>query len=164
MTRAVVTLRPAAPGDRARVLEWSNDPAARAASFDSAPIAPDAHAAWYASSLAGARQLFIAEQDASAVGLARLERIDATTAEVGLVLAAEWRGRGLALPVLEALCDAATATGFARLVARVRNDNPRSLHTFARAGFARDGEETVNAATATRFVLALSAARRAHSR
>ena len=80
------------------------------------------------------------------------------------MLAAEWRGRGLALPVLEALRDAAAAAGFERLVARVRNDNPRSLRTFERAGFAHDGEETVNATTATRFVLALAAARRADAR
>jgi len=155
MSRAEVTLRTAEPGDRDRVLEWSNEPGTRAASFRNEPIGKAEHAAWFAASLAGARQLYIAESHATPIGLARLDPLDAETAEVGLVLAAEWRGRGLALPVLAALSDTASRSGLKRLVARVRNDNPRSLRTFERAGYRRDGDETVSATAAARYVLEL---------
>ncbi|HEY5566505.1 MAG TPA: GNAT family N-acetyltransferase [Gammaproteobacteria bacterium] len=156
MSEVEIRLRRALPDDCERVLAWANDPVTRAASFRSETIPPDVHRRWYDDSLRGARTLYIAESNAIAIGLARLDTIDGETAEVGLTLAADHRGRGHAARVLDALCKQAAAAGLRKLVARIRDDNIKSRVVFERAGFARRSTETVDGIGATRYELVVA--------
>jgi RimJ/RimL family protein N-acetyltransferase len=155
-TRAV-SLRPASPADSERMFEWANDPATRAASFRPARITRAEHRRWCAESLAGARLLFIVEVTATPTGLVRLDRIDSATAEVGILVAKEQRGRGLSVPALRALIDVARDAGFRNLLARIRLDNLQSRHIFERAGFELAGEDTVHGVQAACYRLQLFA-------
>ena len=149
---AEVGLRPATEADCALTLKWANDPQVRAASFSVEPISEEEHHAWFARSLAGARTLYIAQWRGIPIGLARLDPLPDQGAEVGLTVAAEHRGRGFAVPMLDALGAAAAASGVRRLVARIRVDNPRSRRAFERAGFRSDGSDAVNGVPGVRFV------------
>jgi UDP-2,4-diacetamido-2,4,6-trideoxy-beta-L-altropyranose hydrolase len=144
LTGAAIRLRPATAADCALTFGWANDPEVRAASFFSRPITEDEHRIWYAESLAGARVLYIAELRAVPIGLARLDPLPDNRAEVGLTIAAPYRGRGLAVRVLDTLCRTAVDRGCADLVARVRTDNPRSRRAFERAGFRWQCDAAVN--------------------
>lgn len=149
-----VVLRSARVEDCRRVFEWASDPETRAASFHPAPIPWGDHERWYAASLSdAARRLLIAEAGGIAVGLVRLDRMeeDETAAEIGINVAPEHRGRGLAAPMLLAARGEARALGFAWVVARIRPGNERSLRAFERAGFAFVGAERVAGAEARRF-------------
>jgi RimJ/RimL family protein N-acetyltransferase len=149
-----VVLRPATHEDSRRVWEWASDPETRAASFHSGPIPWSEHERWYAASLSGeTRHLRIAEAGGAAVGLVRLDRMDgdATAAEIGVNLAPGHRGRGLAAPILLAARAEASSLGFARVVARIRSGNERSIRAFERAGFAFAGTERVAGVDARRY-------------
>jgi RimJ/RimL family protein N-acetyltransferase len=152
LSEPVVRLRPATEADRALTFKWANDPQVRAASFFSAPITEDQHRAWYAKSLAGARTLYIVEWRNVAIGLLRLDPLSKGTAEIGITIGAEYRGRGFAVPALEALCTVAADTGTQTLVARIRIDNPRSRRTFERAGFRCERSDAVNGVAGFKLV------------
>jgi RimJ/RimL family protein N-acetyltransferase len=149
-----VALRPAREDDCRRVFEWASDPETRAASFHPEPIPWSDHERWYAASLeSGTRHLRIAEAGGVPVGLARLDRMDddPAAAEIGIHLAPEHRGRGLSVPVLLAARTEAEALGFAKVVARIRPDNLRSIRAFERAGFALVRVEAVAGLDARRY-------------
>jgi RimJ/RimL family protein N-acetyltransferase len=156
MPSSTVTLRPALPSDQDRVFAWANDPLTRAASFRAAPISPQEHARWYTASLEGARLLYIAEADAHAIGLMRLDPIDGDVAEVGLTIANEFRGRRLSVPALRALAQVAVTAGFSSLLARIREDNQRSQHVFESAGFSCVRRAAVHGIPAREYTLQLS--------
>ena len=134
-----VEVRPATTADAALLLTWANDPDTRAASFHTAPIAPDEHAAWLARSLTlPTRRLFIGMVGAEPVGHVRLDAGDVGEAEVGISIAPERRGQGLGAGLLAAgieagRCDPELAVG--RFVARVRTGNEASIRLFEGAGF-----------------------------
>lgn len=155
---AKVALRAATPEDLDRTFTWANDPLARAASFQSAPIERAVHERWFASSLARHdRTLWIAELAGEPIGVLRLDCSALGWAEVGLNLAPERRGQGLALPVLMAGLNAAQALGLPRLVARIRPSNERSIRCFTRAGFRGARRELVAGQEALRYELELPA-------
>ena len=136
MTRDVV-LRPAIPADRDLVLDWANDPVTRAASFHPEPIGTEAHATWYAARMAGLDdRLWIAELDGRPVGQVRAERSEHGEVEVGISVAPEARGRGLARPVLQAgMAAVARDLRPTRFVAVIRPANVISLAVFRGEGF-----------------------------
>jgi RimJ/RimL family protein N-acetyltransferase len=146
-----VTLRAADQDDCARALAWANDPAARAASFSVAPIGEDEHVRWFESSLRGARTLYVIEALAQPAGLVRLDPIDRETAEVGIVIGAEFRGQGLAASALRALLPRAAAAGFRLLLARIREENVVSQRVFAAVGFESAGHTSVLGVRALQF-------------
>lgn len=151
MQDSAIELRPASAEDCDLVFRWANDPETRAASFNSEPISLEAHRHWYREALSGARTLQIAERDAQPIGLARLDPVDAGTAEVGLLLDAQYRGQGLAIGLLRALLDFAARSGLRLLIARIRADNNRSRRVFERAGFLFAGKETIGDVNAVRY-------------
>jgi RimJ/RimL family protein N-acetyltransferase len=149
-----VTLRPATAADAEITFRWANDPETRAASFRSAAIERGEHERWLLRSLAGTeRVLFIAERQGLPVGVLRLDRSLAGQAEIGITVAPEQRGQGLALQVLLAGIERARELGIERLVARIRPDNERSVRSFARAGFCRAEREAVHGQPALRYEL-----------
>jgi len=126
------------------MLDWANDPETRAVSFHSDPISEAAHSAWFAESLAGARDLYIIEWDGAPIGLVRLDPLIEREAIVSLTIAPEFRGRGLGPTALAVLAKKASDLGISRLLAKIRKTNTRSQRTFERAGFALRGEEVMH--------------------
>lgn len=144
-TPAMHRLIPATAADAARLLAWRNDPVVRAASFDDRPIERADHVAWLERRLADPTvRLLIIEAEGAPVGQVRLDADAAgRTAEVSIGLAAEARGRGLAVPVLQDACAiAASELGADLVIARVKPGNAASLRAFAQAGFVETGRDT----------------------
>lgn len=155
----VVVLRSARPSDCRMVFQWTNDPQTRAASFHSDPIGFSEHEGWYLESLQGQeRRLMIAEDETGApMGMARFDYQDRETAEIGISVAPDRRGRGLSYPLVRAALKAALSQGLNTVIARIRPDNQRSIRVFEAVGFVRVGEEEVAGAAALRFELRLEA-------
>jgi len=143
-----VVLRPATAADAGLLLAWANDPVTRAAGFHPEAIAIDEHERWLAARLASpATRLWIGEEDGRAVGQVRLERDEGGIAEIGISVAPEARGRGVARRLLATAIEtgrADAAFGLTGFLARVRPDNAASLALFRGAGFAETGREVVN--------------------
>lgn len=134
---ARLAIRPARPADAGRLLEWANDPATRAASFDREPIAPEAHEAWLAGVLGDpGRRLWIAEEAGVPVGQVRVDRAADGVGVVSIGLAPGVRGRGLGRAILRlGLAAAAAELGIGRARAVVRRSNVPSRRLFEGAGF-----------------------------
>ncbi len=150
-----VVLRRATPDDSAHILRWANDPDTRGASFSSEPIASDEHEAWFRQSLRNPQRLIlVANAAGAACGIFRLD-IDASghTADVGLNLAPEARGRGLAVPVLTQGTRFARGLGIQRLVAYIKPSNSASVKSFMRAGYVRKGSKKIRDQAADRYEL-----------
>ncbi len=77
MTAPRVELRPLAPEDRDRLLDWRNSPAVARYMFADAAITPEEHARWFAGIAGDARRAYwIIEIDGAPAGLANLYDID----------------------------------------------------------------------------------------
>ena len=171
---SALTLQPATSDDMARVFRWANDPATRAASFNSAEIPWADHQAWFTDALQRHdRQLFIAmlpEPPSAtptaasaatsaqiAAGLVRLQVDPARPgfAEVGINVAPEARGRGVGRQALVALVSQARALGLVQLLASIRPSNPASIRAFEAVGYRRIADSEIDGQPALRFVLDL---------
>jgi RimJ/RimL family protein N-acetyltransferase len=134
-------VRPAVAGDADLLLDWVNDPEARAASLTPGLIERAGHVRWLEGILTSNRAgLWIGMAgDASAerpVGQVRVVVDERGDGEVSVSVAAEARGRGLGLPLLEAgIAAADAALPVATFVAHVRPENAASRRLFLRAGF-----------------------------
>ena len=139
-----VCVRPAALGDAMRLLAWANDPVTRAASFHPDRIEQGSHVRWLRARLASpATRLFVGEEDGNPIGQVRFELASDGTAEVGISLAPEARGRRLGSALLRAGIDAVRTDppfASATLVARVRVGNHASMRLFERGGFTHVGD------------------------
>ena len=134
-----VALRPADAADGDLLLAWANDPLTRASSFDRRPIEADGHRAWLAARLADAgSDLWIAQDDRGPWGLVRFES-GGGRAEIGVSIAPDRRGAGLAAPLIRAGVRRLFADRPAVTVvdARIRPENRASVAAFDLAGFTR---------------------------
>lgn len=158
MSPANLTLRPAQADDCEMTWSWANDPATRQGSFSTRQISQNEHAQWFNRSLSGERQLLIAEIGEQPVGLLRFDPIENgnDVAEVGITVAPEARGKGIACSILEAGTELSRTRGISQLVARIRIDNPASVHTFERAGYSAERTETVAGVPARRYIRSIS--------
>lgn len=130
-------LRAARAEDAAILLEWANDPAARAASFAREPITWSTHVAWLASVLGDEnRRLWIAEEAGVPVGQVRVDRTPDGVGVVSIGLAPQARGRGVGTEVLRlGLAAAARELTVRRARAVVLTANLPSRRLFEGAGF-----------------------------
>lgn len=144
-------LRPAAADDVACYFEWANDPAVRAASFTTTPISWDDHVRWFEDRLGRPTCRLLVAEDSVGNGIGQIRfDVAADEAVVGISLAAEARGRGLAAPMIVAGVRrlVATTPEIAQVRAEVRVTNEPSARAFVAAGFEhagryhRDGVET----------------------
>lgn len=135
-----VDLRPATAEDARTLWEWANDPIVRASAFDSTPIAWDDHVAWLDARLADpGTSIHVAVDGDEPWGQVRLDAVDGARGEavVGVSVAADRRGQGLAGPLLAAAVTRALAErpDLHRVVAEVKADNAPSRRAFDRAAF-----------------------------
>lgn len=139
---SAITLRPAVIADARLLLDWRNDPAAREASFQCQPVELAEHDAWLAQRLSDPDcALMLIEDGGEPSGSVRLEREDAETATVHVVVAPQARGRGLASWAVSEITDrAGKLLGVKRVTAHVKPDNAASLAAFRSAGFTESGD------------------------
>lgn len=134
-----VHLRPATDADVDRLFQWVNRPDSLANKLQTqAPIAREAHCAWFRERQASAdTKIWIAESDGAAVGQVRLDR-HGDELEVDIYVDQPARGKGLALAMLDdARTNAAAHWPALGLVARIKPDNWASRRVFSRAGYGR---------------------------
>ena len=139
--RGPIALRAATLDDWARLLEWRNDPATRAASKRSDPVARDEHIEWLTAALSNPRiSLMIASDPARdvVVGTCRLDRSRGREAEVSITIDPRQRGRGYATRLVAAAI--AEASDVDVLTAEIKVGNAASMRAFAANGFTPVGE------------------------
>ncbi len=135
-----VQVRPAQIEDRDSILAWRNDPEVRANSNDIAPIPADAHARWFAKTLADRdRPLLIGRAAGVDIGVVRYD-IAQATARVSVFLARRPDGAmpsGIGARLLRAgeAWLRAARPDVKSFEAEIRTGNMRSAGAFARAGF-----------------------------
>jgi RimJ/RimL family protein N-acetyltransferase len=138
VTEEQLAIRPARFSDAGLLLEWRNDPATRAQSLTTAPIAMETHARWLEARLSQADdcRLWIAETAGRPIGQARIERREARTGEISISIDAGERGRGFGSKLIAL----ATERGVKelkldRVVAVIKAGNEPSMAAFRRAGY-----------------------------
>lgn len=138
---AVIHLRKAEEGDCLCVWRWRNEKEVRQFSSDARRIPYAAHRIWFLKKIAFSETaLLIGETGAGdAFGQVRLDERRNGTAELHIMVARKYRNQGLGQRLLEKACH----YGFRRMnlkkiLAHVLVDNPRSIHLFEKAGFARE--------------------------
>ena len=135
-------LRKANAYDKKMYLNWANDGAVRAASFDSMVIKEEDHEKWFKKKLEDKNAfLFVCMDFLMPLGQVRIERDekDEKKAFVSYSVDASYRGRGigrkmLALMQSELLKDK-EAEGIETLCAEVKNDNASSAAVFESLGY-----------------------------
>jgi len=151
-----IWLRHVVPGDARLLWEWANDPDTRAMSFHPAPIPFATHQEWMERKLSDPATTFLLALDAADRRVAQV-RFDVTNtaAVVSISVAREYRGQGLAIPVLQSACRRFFANPAAPAVihALIKPQNTASLRTFAKAGFTSQAQESVDGQPAVRCIL-----------
>lgn len=131
-----ITIRPMAPGDWPAVQRiYLEGLATGKASFETE--VPD-WPAWNAGHLPGCR--LVAERDGEIAGWAALMPVSTRAcfrgvAEVSVYVAADHRGAGVGLALLQALVPASEADGIWTLWSSIHTDNPASVALHERCGF-----------------------------
>jgi RimJ/RimL family protein N-acetyltransferase len=150
-------LRGACNGDARLLWEWANDSDVRAASFSSAPISWEGHAAWFEERLnTDGSLILIAENDVGyPCGQIRFDSRTDGDWEIDVSLAKNMRRRGLAgvliaLGVREMLRRHPGVT----IHALVKPENTASSKAFQKANFTTVGTEQKRGSTAIHFVYA----------
>jgi UDP-2,4-diacetamido-2,4,6-trideoxy-beta-L-altropyranose hydrolase len=134
----VLRYRPATIGDSALLFQWRNDPEARRASRNTAPVAPQEHERWLHAALADPTcTLLLAEEKGEAIGTVRFNRRTPPRAEISVNLAPERRGAGRGTKVVREATELELAAHpeLKEVVAEIREGNSRSMGAFERAGF-----------------------------
>lgn len=129
-----LTIRPGARDDGEMLWRWRNEPDVRRASLTADEIPLEQHLDWYCRALKSPeREIYFAELHGKPFGMVRFDD-EGGSAAVSILLAAQYRGRGLSGPVLSAAMRASTL-GRGNLRARVKRDNRASLRLFQSLGF-----------------------------
>jgi RimJ/RimL family protein N-acetyltransferase len=154
-TEAELRVRPAVAADADLLLDWANDPDARAASLTPDRIDRAGHIRWLERILADDRAgLWIGIANDQPIGQVRVVVDPAGDGEVSVSVAAEARGRGRSAALLrEALAAAAGTLPVASFVAHVRPSNEASRRLFLRTGFAGVGTVVRNGVEVLEFRL-----------
>lgn len=131
----MIDLKPATLLDAAILYLWRIDPATVAASPGPIPIWHE-HVEWLKRTLADSnRKLYVAFDGMQAIGTGRLDRV-ASGVELSITVAPDWRRKGYAPRIIEALCrEAWKWLPGGRTIAHVRPENRASLRAFLSAGF-----------------------------
>lgn len=149
-----MVLRNATVDDARTLWEWRNDPETRRNALQTEPIDWDTHQQWLAGRLADTEcQIWILVIDHDSVGQVRYDRIG-TVAEISIVVAPGFRGRGIGTSLLRLSAnEACTKLQVSTVVGIVKDDNIPSQRAFERAGFQRNGTLFRHGRACHRFVL-----------
>lgn len=156
MQGAGICVRRAAPADSRLLWEWVNDPAVRAASFSTEPIAWQGHEAWFARKMTDPDTLWLIGEDDEArpIGQFRVDWRSAADGNIDVSVAPGARGSGYGHQLIEqSVRRVFNTTPTERVHAFIRRENQASIRSFERAGFSRVGEEQVQGCAALHYVL-----------
>jgi len=136
-TRVEVTLRAAAADDAERLFEWRNHPEIWRLGSAGRTVERDEHERWFAETLqSGERRQFIVEIDGRPAGQVRFERAAGGAAEISVYMLPESQGSGHGIAAIRQGTAAIMDTwGLDRVIACVRDDNPRGRSAFLKSGF-----------------------------
>ncbi len=138
--------RRAEQGDIKLVFDWSNEKLSRANSYFSDPIPFETHQVWFEKKLKDANCfIYIAEWEGKSVGMVRYE-IGEDYTTVGVLVGAEFRGRGLAQRMLKETALVYFSTNAKPVHAFIKTSNLASVKNFQRAGYHLLKEEVVHGA------------------
>lgn len=152
--RSGVSLRPAAEDDCRRLWEWRNDPTTRRASFQTGAIVYADHQRWFGERLRDPQTRFFIVQDPEGepVGYVRFQ-VRRGEAEISVSIDRAHRGKGYGPAAIRLSSDLLLSMDrLGGIVAYVRTENPSSLAAFQRAGFAVEGQETIEGMGALRLI------------
>jgi RimJ/RimL family protein N-acetyltransferase len=143
-TGPVVRLLPLEADDLALVRSWINDERIAAFNGPRWPVSEREQAGWYERLVRDERKrkLVIADAEGRRAGLVSLHDIDHRhgNAEVGVYVAPDLQGRGLARAALHMLLRFAFGElNLVRVHARILGFNERSMRLFEALGFQREG-------------------------
>jgi RimJ/RimL family protein N-acetyltransferase len=138
MRGALARVRPAAPDDCDKLLEWRNAPHVRAASRETAVIGLADHRAWFQRTLAASdRWLLVGDVEGVETGVVRFDRIEPDVAEVSIYTSPAARpGDGTALLAAAEAWLAEAQPDMQAVQAEYRADNLPSRTLFSNAGYA----------------------------
>lgn len=145
-----LTLRPVAEEDCELLWTWANDPAARAASFRSAPIPWEDHVAWFQTRLrAASSRLYLIEDSGHPVGVVRFDFEADGAAVVSINLAPEARGRRIGPVALRQACELVSQKGGIKsVIAYIKPENVASVRAFEHAHFVPAGSTAIEGSQA----------------
>ncbi|MBL7931352.1 MAG: UDP-2,4-diacetamido-2,4,6-trideoxy-beta-L-altropyranose hydrolase [Bacteroidia bacterium] len=130
-----LTYRKANLSDMKLVFGWANDKISRANSYFSEPIPFETHKNWFEKKLKDSRCfIYIAESENKPVGMVRYEQGEHYTT-VGILVSEEFRGRGMALPMLKDTAAMYFETESMDVQAFIKTSNLASIKTFEKAGY-----------------------------
>ena len=149
-----IRLRAANDEDARLLWNWANDATVRAASFSSERISWAEHCDWMARKLSDERsQIWMAEEDGYPLGTVRAHRTIEHCADLGITIAPELRGQGLAPFVIRIAVERAIESwSVSEFHAFIKPHNLSSRKAFESAGFQFDGETIVHGHQAVRYV------------
>ena len=149
-----IQLRDAQTEDAPLLWNWANDPKVRAASFSGQAISWDEHSDWMARKLREKNcRIWVAEENGCPLGTVRAHRTSEDRAELGITIAPELRGYGLAVWLIRKGVErTAEMWGLSASHALIKPENLSSIRAFEGAGFEFDGLTTVNGCEAVRYV------------
>jgi RimJ/RimL family protein N-acetyltransferase len=135
-------LRPATFADEALLLEWRNEPQARANSSYTGEVTPEGHHAWLQRAMQDHEtHLYIAEVNGLPVGQGRIERAwkafskKMDSACIGYSIDVNERGKGHGKQLAEKLVNLAKHThGYGLVMCRIKRGNMCSVRTAITAG------------------------------
>jgi L-amino acid N-acyltransferase YncA len=132
-----VSFRDATETDAQLLWEWANDPVARAASFNSVPIAWEEHQKWFHRRLAQGDPIYLALGGGlTPLAVVRFEIKEDDLAVISYNLAPDARGKDISTLILVWACEQfRQAHSRVRVHAWIKSDNLASQRCFVRAGF-----------------------------
>jgi UDP-2,4-diacetamido-2,4,6-trideoxy-beta-L-altropyranose hydrolase len=132
-----LTARRAIAADEALLLQWANDPAVRANSFNSATIDPDSHHRWFRGRLDAVddfRLFMVVAHGSLPIAQVRFDRIDQGWL-INYSLDARARSRGLGAACLETAIKACDPRHESRFLGMVKAENVASTRVFEQLRF-----------------------------
>lgn len=134
---ATISLRTATEADMADLLAWRNHPETREASFNTDPITPEAHEAWFQRKTASPDTvIYIAMSGKDKLGTVRFED-DGETIKTSVMLNPAFFGQGLGPKVISIATEKylREKRPAKPIAAEIKTGNTASLKAFSKAGF-----------------------------
>jgi len=149
---AKIDFRNATQADAELVFNWSNDPLVRQQSFKTEPIVWENHLSWFTKKLSSANDLLlIVEVNNLPAGFVRFENI-ADKCTIGILIAADFRGLGLAAKVISKATDVFFKAHKKTVYAYIKASNVASKKSFEKAGYAVEKSSDVCGVASVEYV------------
>jgi L-amino acid N-acyltransferase YncA len=138
-----LTLRPVVEGDAATMLAFTTALPQHDLLFLRRDITTEDNVhAWIEDATAGRYQTVLALHESSIIGYSTVASEGITwtrhVAELRILVAPEWRGRGLGRLLTEQAFAAARQSGFKKMIAQMTTDQGGAIRAFRRLGFERE--------------------------